>query len=331
MKTKQTIIAALVLIATTVTFAQKSIFETIEANGEDAVYTQYTGVSKQEGKYLAQNKGATVHIKIGRTPAGIPMGVLVIDTAENRQIKSMTENSKTELMDHYSAPAFIRDINYYDSFLMVDNMLFEVDRLRDTGNYDGLDAIYVLESADSDLKPKKKKKGFLNKLKDRVVDQYGPTTDKNQKMIKNTDIDGIISSYFTAMKARQLSENPATAKRNKDAVWGFKRDRFTKINKYNDSILKNDPQYRRAYEDRLKGGVSNGNVSLENTSNEEVLIISGASNTSKMTIGRGQSKNWNCYSDAYIGKENNDGSSVTYTEIRKIYSADSKCQGKVSF
>ena len=337
MKNNNIILVLVLLITTSITYAQQSIFEAIEANGEDATYIQYGSIyKKDDGSYDVQSKLKTVNLKLYRTLGGIPMGVHVIDVATNKRIDHKSEEYKNVLMDNYAAPAFLRDINYYDAFLMVDNMMFEIDRLQDDGSYRGIDAIYVLEgTADTSTKEEKpkKKKGFFNKLKDKVADTYGKDAgrDDNQKMLATIDLENKIATYFAAMKSRQARESSALAKSNKDAIWGFKHNKYTKLNRHNDSLIKNDPGYRKAYQDRLNGGVANGQVSLKNTTGSDVLIISGESNTSKMSLSSGQSKNWNCYSDAYIGRENNDGSSTTYTAIKKIYSAKSKCEGTVSF
>lgn len=322
------------LVISNVCVAQKSLFKALETNGEEATYTAYNNVRRVEGKYSSGTKGATVRLEIKRTNKGVPIGVHIRDVVDNKRIAHATEEYKQVKMDHYPLPIMIRDTYDNKAFVVIDDMAFFISKMQNDGSFDEIKTIYVLNKTGSEKKETKKKKGFFNKIKTAVNDTYGSDAgkDENQKKFTAMDLDIHITNYWNAMKTIQSNYMITMKdKAERNDIDAFRVNKYKNLNKRNDSILKNDERYRRAYEDYKKGGVANGQVSLVNTSNSEVLIISGASNTSKMKIGRGQSKNWNCMSDAFIGVEQNNGSSVTYRTLKKIYSANSKCEGKVSF
>ncbi|WP_233861420.1 hypothetical protein [Tenacibaculum piscium] len=286
MKALKITLLFVIMVFSNTLFAQKNLFETLEANGEDAIYTVYDGISrnteKEKGYHLGGRKSAEkVHLKIFRTSSGVPMGVHVRKVSDNQRI-----------------------------------------------SYEKINTIYILDESNKETK-KKKKGGFFNKLKKTVKNKYTKAglTDDNQKMFMAINLDDKIRKHWKAMRALQIKYKKTTKDlKDLEEIQNFKVNKYKKIDAKNEAYEKMAAAYRAKH-----GNGGDGMVELYNSSSNEVLIIDGNNDQGGTKISGKSSRKWNCKKDGYIGIRTKNGSNTSSKTIRKIYSANSKCKGKVSF
>ncbi|MBE7685101.1 hypothetical protein F7647_03375 [Tenacibaculum piscium] len=332
MKALKITLLFVIMVFSNTLFAQKNLFETLEANGEDAIYTVYDGISrnteKEKGYHLGGRKSAEkVHLKIFRTSSGVPMGVHVRKVSDNQRIAHATTEYDSTKMDHY--PLVLMISKPRESFLAIDNMAFFIRYFNyKDGSYEKINTIYILDESNKETK-KKKKGGFFNKLKKTVKNKYTKAglTDDNQKMFMAINLDDKIRKHWKAMRALQIKYKKTTKDlKDLEEIQNFRVNKYKKIDAKNEAYEKMAAAYRAKH-----GNGGDGMVELYNSSSNEVLIIDGNNDQGGTKISGKSSRKWNCKKDGYIGIRTKNGSNTSSKTIRKIYSANSKCKGKVSF
>lgn len=241
---KHIIIIVTILTASNL-FAQKTLFETLEANGKDAVYTTYQGVSrngdKEKGYYSGGSMGEKVHLKIFRTPSGVPMGIHVTRVSDDYRVDHATTEYDDTKMDHYPLVSTITKPR--ESFLAIDNMAFFVRYFNnENGSFQEINTIYVLDEPNkTELNKTEKKGGFFKKLKTAAINNYTKAglTDDNQKAFMALNLDEKITNHWKALKNKQ-NNYKKTSKDEKEyaEIVEFIIEKYKKIDAKNDAYWK---------------------------------------------------------------------------------------------
>jgi hypothetical protein len=241
---KHIILIFMALVASNA-FAQKSLFETLEAHGEDAVYTTYYNFSrdgdKEKGFYTGGSMGEKVHLKIFRTPSGVPMGIHVRRVSDDYRVDHATTEYDDTKMDYYPLVSTITKPR--ESFLAIDNMAFFLRYFNnEDGSFQEINTIYVLDEPEkTEPKKKEKKGGFFKKIKAAAVKNYTKEskTDNNQKAIMAINLDEKITNHWKALKDLQknYTKTPQDEKEFADII-EFIVEKYKKIDAKNDAYWK---------------------------------------------------------------------------------------------
>ena len=234
------IILIFIALITSNSFAQKTLFETLEAHGKDAVYTPYhtfyRNGDKEKGYYTEGSKSEKVHLKIFRTASGVPMGIHVMKVSDNSRIDHATTEYDDTKMDHYPLVSSITKPR--ESFLAIDNMAFFLRYFNnEDGSFQEINTIYVLDEPNKTESNKTEKKGgFFNKIKATAVKNYTKAgkTDDNQKAFMAINLDEKITNHWKALKNKQKNYK-RTAKDEKEYadIVEFIVEKYKKIDSKN--------------------------------------------------------------------------------------------------
>lgn len=342
MKTLQLLIC---LLLTQVIVAQETFFQTLEKNGEDAIYQEYYSVSKDDkGKQKINGKRYEVTVKPIRYK-GMKVGFNMVKVEDGKNFAEFnpTKDSYKELVGYPNTSHLIH--TYKSSgFVAIGDYIFELTRITDDGlSFSGIDAIYIKKGSagkkEEEKGEKKKKKGkFFKKLGKAALKvatngrvSNVKTASPEAKKAMSIDLNQMVKDYLKQMKTKQESYE-LTSQDHADITMLRQSaiDHKAYVKRYNDSVY-NTPEYQRIRENnrRANNAGKRNNVTLINNTGQDLLIINSETNTSTMSLGS-VSKTWMCSRNAYIGRKVSDGSVIRYKIIRKVYSANSKCGGTVT-
>lgn len=295
---KKTILAVMVLFTVTIVQAQNNFYETIEANGETAIYEGFTGGSYNgDGTFDFARRKPSVKLTVDKLPTGQYVGFKATPVSERYGGFSETEISDYGKVDNYPNVMTIKHDYTDDGYMMVDDLLFVVDNISDNGvpKIENVTAIYVMvkdrtSTNEQTGKKKKKKGGFMSRMKAKVASASGGgTRTPTYKYIKTVNIVKKFNDYVTAMKAKQAK--PLTTKDKAD-IAKIKRAREAgdeEIKHYNDSI-KATPEYQKmkAHQKRMEqmdNNTAKKSVTIHNRTRKDIYIYKeGSRNGTRINV-----------------------------------------------
>ncbi len=331
------------LLLSQITLAQSSFFETILKNGKNAVYQEYYSVSKYD-KGKTKISGKRFEVKIEPVYfKGITAGfnMIKIEDGKNLNAFNVSKDDYEELKGYPNVSHLIHT-RKNSGFVAIDKYIFKLNRITNDGlSFSSIDAIYILKEVEKTTKKGKKKKkkrgGFFKKLGNAAL-KVATNVDLSKvekqspelKKAASLDLKKLVKDYLISMNEKQNNYKLST--KDKTDIAALKKsiiDHKAYIKRYNDSVWRT-PEYQRILENnrRAKSAGKRNNVTLINKTGKKLLIINSETNTSTMDLGN-VSKTWMCSRNAYIGRKISNGSTITYKIIRKVYTANSKCGGKV--
>lgn len=348
MKKMKQLILAIVLLITTGTQAQKSLFENIS---EEDTYNLYTKVSKNgNGTYKAEKKASAVKFKKEYLPTGEGYKFSTIlqegvKKGETEMTIDLTEKKLTCTGYPYESVISGEDWGYRFYYVSVDDYVFALDGVSTKfATFKGISAVYIKAGATTGKETKKKKKkkrsSFFAKMKELKnkaagsVGAFGP----EYKEFKNKNLDKLITDYLVAMKAKQdgrtaaqkqSDKNVANLTKNKLAKEKAAKDAsWAEAKRYNDSVkgtaeYKDLERRKRQNEANYQSRQKADFVTLRNTSGSTIYVARGGSRNRGTKISAGGSTKWSCSQDAYIQVNN-------VTSNRKVYSKNSGCGNTVT-
>lgn len=348
MKTTIKTIFSVLCFMSTVAYlnAQTSFFETLKIHGPEATYQVYGDVyTNDKGKPAATVANAYLNEIEIHTLENIPSGITVE--------KVMKKDGKRHLFENYNGVAIsaIQQIGfpntsilyhsgYNRGFVAVDNAVFFITGWnKDLTDFKKIQAVMILDGSAKTASSKKKKKGkFWKQLKDATINQgrggshiqEGTSAEYTALMDKNPE--QVVRKYLKAMKAKQdaytlTAEDKANLQKLLDAAAAD--DAHAK--KVNDAYWASPAgqSHRAGYRGNSAG--SNNNVTLVNSSNEDVYVNYSGSRNKGTKVPAGGSATWSCTQDAFIQAETITGSTYSYTTTNnKVYSANSGCNTSIT-
>lgn len=323
----------LLLIAVT-TFAQKNLFEAM-LEFDDQQYKHFRIHDNEDGfkitpvtNYLPTAIFTVIKNKYDR-------GVAITKYNEELKDNIVWYHKHTDEVDHYSQPAKIRipTSTFYESFVMIDGMLFELrtsnkDLTRYDVNYSSVwipvkaieadkEAKQAAKDADkkkaefeADAKnPDKKKKfgAFMKDLADKakavVEAQMGGSVPTVLKQFKSGDeVRNKINSYIAAMKKKQGAYSAQEQKEMKH-MQQILDDDNADIKKVNDEYWASPAGQARIKRMNSGSGQQQTHYYLHNVSDRTIGVC--LSSGIKSTILSGSKYEWSCGLEAYYCE--NDG------------------------
>jgi hypothetical protein len=329
----------LLFFVLTITHAQKSFYEAIEANGETATYEGFAGKSANgDGTYNFVRGKPAVTITVTKLSSGQPVGFVAKPVSADYGGFKETEISDYGRVDSYPNVMSIKHNRTNDGYIMIDDMLFVVNNIPDNGvpKLVNVTAVYVMvkdrtEGKGDTGKKKKKKGGFFKRMKSKLESTGQSET---FKYIKTLNIEKIFNDYVTAMKAKQSS--PLTSKDRADIakILRAREAGDEEIKRYNDSI-KATPEYKdlqrrkKLNEENYQAAKAQNYVTLRNNSSTTIYVAKSNSSNRGTEIRSGSTATWNCDQDAYLQKSTKSGGSIAYSSTNiKVYSGSKSGCGK---
>lgn len=206
-------------------YAQTSFYETIKSHGEDERYQYYgevykTDKGKLEGRTNGNNNAkAIVNIKyLDEITTGIGVSVISDTGKEPHSLLGIDGQKASKVVQvGYPNVSMVCDVRDKEGIVAIGNYVFVLDGVSDDfSDFKGIKHLLIVDGSTSSEKTsdkKKQKKGFgkfLNKVKDRVVDNYsggskyvgsGP----EYKLAMSKDLFGMVKNYLKEMKTKQDS------------------------------------------------------------------------------------------------------------------------------
>ncbi|MFT4610861.1 MAG: hypothetical protein ACJA1H_002546 [Glaciecola sp.] len=341
MKTK---LVTLLLFAVTIVQAQENFYEAIEANGEASVYEGFSGFEANgDGTYNFVSSSPAVNITVTKLPTGQPVGFVATPVSEDYGGFSETEISDYGRVDSYPNVISIKHDYTDDGYMMIDDLLFKVDKIPDNGvpKFNNVIAIYVMvkergetkEKEDTVKKKTKKKGGFMARMKAKIESAAGGAHTPTYKYIKTVKIEKVFNDYIIAMKSKQAT---ALTAEDKADIARIKRTREAgdeEIKRYNDSI-RATPEYTKlkAHQARMaqmdKNDAKNEVMVYNKTGKDIYFVEESSRNPTK--ISSGTSTKLNCSKNYYYTYDANDGIYGGRSNHSKLYSSNSGCGSGVT-
>ena len=320
MKTLKIILLALICSITA--NAQKTFYEQLKANGNDAIYTTYYRYSATSEYYTPGSQGDDVNIKLIEVK-GIPIGFKAYNVKTGKYAFGFDAVQNYGRADHYPVTKMMKHKYDTEAYAMIDGSMYKFDVEKDnTLKPVSLWEVYVLKRTEpakdvSDEK-KEKKKGFFNKLKKMGK---GGSNSKNpeKKYLKNLNIKEIVNSYETKMRAKQNAYKlTAKDKSDKVKIEKFRKEGKDYVKRYNDSIY-NSP---KEVENRRKWAKINSGTKLtvKNNKSTTIWVSSSQSNHINTKIAAGSSGSADCRNDLYYFFSDKKGATGY-----KFYNANTAC------
>ena len=342
----------LLLIAVT-TFAQKNLFEAM-LEFDDQQYKHFRIHDNEDGfkitpvtNYLPTAIFTVIKNKYDR-------GVAITKYNEELKDNIVWYHKHTDEVDHYSQPAKIRipTSTFYESFVMIDGILFELretnkDLTRYDVNYSSVwipvktiegdkEAKQAAKDADkkkgefeNDAKnPDEKKKfgSFMKDLADKakavVEAQMGGSVPTVLKQFKSGDeVRNKINSYIAAMKKKQGAYSAQEQKEMKH-MQQILDDDNADIKKVNDDYWASPAgQARIKRMGNSSGSSSSNSFTLQNDTDHLVSVIY---NGYSKNISSGSSTDWDCGKPVHY-KVLQSGTSSAYVAGGLISSGEGVC------
>ncbi len=341
----------LFLFCVQLTVAQSTFFETIEKNGEDAVYQEYYTVTKDEkGKQKISGKRYEVTIKPIEYK-GVKVGFDMVKLKDGKNLNSFnpTRDDYEELIG-YPNTSHLLHTRKNTGFVAIGDYIFELTRISDDGlSFKSIEAIFIRKgygetTKKGENKKKKKRGGFFKKLGNAAL-KVTTNVDLNKiekaspeaKKAMNADLKKIVKDYLKEMKKKQngyilTANDKSTIAMIKQAV----RNKNADIKRYNDSVWRT-PEYQKILENnrRAAGNAQRTRLTLINNTGRVIYVATkglgmGSDNKGTELQNGHSTSTWDCKKSAYLQTRTKNGGSITFkTTSVKVYSANSKCGGKV--
>ncbi|WBX72415.1 hypothetical protein [Tenacibaculum retecalamus] len=358
---KKLILGALLLL-TTVTIAQNSLFNNIS---EETQYRWYSTIYEyKQGFFKSRLAPGFVKFKKESLPTGETTKLTaILDSGDNAGQQSFTKDAVDKENNCVGYPyESMLTVNYGKrAYISVDKYVLEVDGIsKDLTYFKSIKNVYikVAESAKKDKVKKKKKSAYelkveaamkaggLGALLTRNTDGRGSATNNPEyDSFIAENIRKMVTDYLVSMKvkqdARTSKEKQAdknilklkiaaelAAKKAKKAAAAEREASWADSKRYNDSV-KVTPEYKdlqrrkRQNEANYQSAQKRDVVTLLNTSGRDIYVGRGSSKNRGTKISAGGSAKWNCGQNAYIQVN---GRSTN----RKVYSKNSGCGKTVS-
>lgn len=335
---KKIILLSICALFTLTLQAQKSLFEAIEANGENAIYEGFTDISPNGGGTCNFARSLPkVKVNILRIGTGIPVGFSGKPVSKDWGEIGETALSDYGRMDSYPHTMNMKHTYTKKGYVIVDDIIFILDKIPDTGlpSINHITKVYALvKDGKTTTKKKKKKGGFLGKMKQKLNSAgLSPT----HKYLKSVNLVEKFTNYVKAMKAKQ--DAYTITEKDKADIAKIKAVRNAgddEIKRYNDSI-KATPEYKdlqrriKQNEQNYQSAKTRNKVTLRNNTVNTIYIGKSGSRNRGTRIDSGSTATWSCDTNAYIQIEKKSGGSYNYnTTNNKVYSANSGCGSTIA-
>ena len=321
--------------------AQDSFFETLDKHGENAEYVCFGNVYKDDkGKQVILSQSGIG--KMNRKQVeGINSGFIF-----NREFKDgdtalytnldYQKGNKSEFIG-FPNTAVIHTNNSNNSWVAIDNYLFELDNLYDDyTNFKNIVAVFLVKGTASKGKKKKKKGAFWKQLKDAALNQPGPAdvaSGPEYDMLMELDLEAYVKEYLLKMKKIRdsyilTSKDKADLKKLKDS-----RTNYNNYAKAKNDAYWASPEGQAILENRRRaaGASKQNDVTLRNNSSVVVYVGSNGSRNQGTRIDPGSTASWSCSQDAYIQSVSRSGSSTSYASTSsKVYTGGSGCGSTIN-
>jgi len=327
------LILGVVLLISTVSIAQKSLFTNISTTDQ---YYRYFYVQDADGDGVYEIKDRDLIVKFN---------IKALATGEGYRLEAVTDEgnskgSQVEKMDAlegystcvgYPYESYMRDSHSDDGLISIGDYVFLVSDMAEDGiSFGSVNDVFIKKSASTETPEdgEKKKMSFKEKmlaLKEASSGtlNYGPA----HKELQSKNLDKLITDYLVAMKAKQDGRTAAEKQGDKN-LENAKGKGAADLKAYNDSI-KATPEYAKlkAHQARMKAmenGESNQTVTIYNKTGKDIYVYENGSRNSS-TIRANSSSKLNCSSDyTYKFDPNSGGSGST------CYSANSRCGSSIT-
>ena len=348
------IIIAFVLMATTITVAQNSLFKSISTTDQ---YTGYTSVldTDNDGVYVIANRQFVVKFELKTLPTGEGYSISAIVDKGDKKGKTSTIDAVAGNFTCVGYPyeSIIKAKYNKDGIVAIGDYVFFLKGVSADGtSYTSIDEVYIKDGASAGNKggeeKKKKKKKFSFKEKLKQVKSGGLVIKANygseHKALQSQNLKKLITDYLVAMKAKQgaRTEKEKQSDRNvaksRDAIESkaknakaaekAKRDaEWADAKKYNDSVKATpewkDLQRRKEQNERnYQGHKAKNVVTLRNNSSRDIYVGKSGSSNPGTRISAGGTASWDCERSAYIQTINNGAYKSTNS---KVYNANTGC------
>lgn len=318
--------------------AQKSFFEALEANGENAIYEGFTDISPNGGGTCNFARSLPkIKVNILRIGNGIHVGFVGKPVAKDWGEIGETELSDYGRMDSYPLAMSMKHTYTKEGYVIVDDIIFVLDKISDNElpSVNHITKIYALvKNGKTTAKKKKKKGGFLARMKKKLNSTgLSPT----HKYLKSVNLVEKFTNYVKAMQAKQAAYT-LTAKDKSDMakIKAARNAGDAEIKRYNDSI-KATPEYKdlqrriKQNEENYQGAKARNKVTLRNNTGRTIYIGKSGSRNRGTRIDSGSTATWSCDTNAYLQIETKSGGSSNYsTTNKKVYSANSGCGSTIA-
>ncbi|WP_299436395.1 hypothetical protein [uncultured Aquimarina sp.] len=334
---KKIILLTICALCTITLQAQKSFFEALEANGENAIYEGFTDISPNGGGTCNFARSLPkVKVSILRIGGGIPVGFVGKPVSKDWGEIGETELSDYGRMDSYPHTMNMKHTYTKEGYVIVDDIIFILDKIPDGGvpSVNDITKVYALVKNGETTTKKKKKGGFLGKMKQKLNSAgLSPT----HKYLKSINLVEKFTNYVKAMQAKQTAYT-LTAKDKSDIakIKAARNAGDEEIKRYNDSI-KATPEYKdlqrriKQNEENYQGAKARNKVTLRNNTGNTIYIGKSGSSNRGTRIDSGSTATWSCDTNAYLQIETKSGGSYNYsTTTNKVYSANSGCGSTIA-
>lgn len=263
---KHIIIIVTILTASNL-FAQQTFFENIKAKGENPIYIEYPGVSKDnKGEQIVRlsqervgqyNEPREVIIKLLKHE-GIDSGIAIVDKNDTdekgrRYISDFTKNRHT--FTGFPNTYIIYENVFNEGYVAIGNYIFFIDHFNSRTEFGDISRVYVLKGTtpggETTSKSNKKKSGFgkfLNKAKDIALNNSsGPDPRKasEYKAISQERVRKMISDYLIAMREKQIAYTLTSKDKADLATMQKEADAYSKYIKDKNNAYWNSPEGKK--------------------------------------------------------------------------------------
>ena len=316
-------------------FAQQSMFDAVAKDGQDVqYYRKYkntAGSSDSDGKLVPGEYVGRYKVTVMRLSDGTPIGFDIDDAETGEGNASATVVQRNMHYNHFPLTSFLYSTPRGDAYTAIgDLILHNYMHYSNDKTWKKHDYLYIREGATAapQEEGKKKKKGFLARMKDKA-NSLGVKKDEYQKIFTAYPAD-YISSYMESMKAKQDAYTMTSLDRMK--LENTKKARAAKVKgvqDYNRKIIES-PEYQAALAKQNRDlAYSKGQkVTLVNKTDSTIYLMTGTSSAGGYeTLSPGASKTLNCQATWHRGTP---GGSSSHQLHAVVNSSGSNCGGTVN-
>ncbi len=353
------IMLGVALLVSTVTIAQKSLFNNISTKDQYTEYRSVVDIDK-DGVYEIRDRQFVVKFNFKTLTTGEGYSIsAIVDKGSNKGKAStidVVEGSYT--CKGYPYESLIRDRSKKEAIVAIGDYIFFLKGVSDEGtSYTSIDDVYIKEGASGGNnadKPEKKKVSFKEKMMALKNASTAGATSANygseHKALESQNLRKLITDYLVEMKVKQdtrtakekqsdknilkaKEEIVLKAKATKDAEKAKRDAEWAEAKRYNDSI-KATPEHqdlerrKRQNEANYQASQNKTGVTLYNTSGSTIYVGTSGSSNPGTKINAGGSAKWDCRRDAYF--QTISASGAYSSTSSRAYSANSSCGGKVT-
>ncbi|NQY29618.1 MAG: hypothetical protein HRT69_09110 [Flavobacteriaceae bacterium] len=330
------LILAVVLLVTTITKGQNSLFSTISTTDQ---YEYYSSVwdEEEDGTYAITDKGiAEFETKYLPTGEGNAIKVSSIrKDKDNYVIKNSNVVTNHYRCAGYPYESFLKDKHERSAFVAIGDYVFIIDGISEGGtSFKGIKYVFIKKSGSTteegkkEKGTKKKKMSFRDKLKalknaTNGTVNYGPA----HKKLESLNLDKLITDYLVAMKAKQNGRTAKQKQSDKNIVDA--RNLYNSdVNAYNDKI-KASPEYKKMKAHQARMAVMDNNnakktVTINNKTGKDIYIYKEGSRNGTRINSNSSTKVDCSFNYTYKFDSNSNGSGS------RCYSANTGCERSVT-